>query len=675
MNDRHPSEDPYPPTPDADYAPYGSYDSQGVPYGNGSHTGYDGYDAYATGGVATSTASFTADGGYATDPLTTGGYATGGYEAGGQYGEFATGSFTPGAFAGASDYESDPLFGDLPGSTPSQDGYATGSAYDTGQWSDASAAMGAAHGSPGYDPYGTQQHQGYDNTGHDTGSYATVDSYGTSGQWDATGWAELGQQDQPDLQAPWGTDAYPVQNDQQFPLPDQAVSGYESQGYEATGYDTQGHRVEGLEEFATADTDAAHAYATNGPATDGYVTQGFDPHGFDTHGFDPQHLEADYFASQAFEATGLESSGLPGDYPDAQAYLTAPVAQPGAVEAELADYEHELADIDPHAGFDDAAYSDIAFGTTAADGAESGLPEHAHEGAAHFKDEAEYGDGSAYASDATHEDDTAQGHEAAAPVRPAPVRRSSGSSVSRTRRRTPAKRSALLTVAVPSVCVMGVAGVAAASVGGIGGDNDKQTSASAADGQAVKPSVANNKLDTQLDNLSADTRDFADRASRTQERIDLEAKREAERKRAAEEAARKERLRPKFALPVAQHGLSAYYGQAGVNWMSVHSGIDFPVAYGTQVMAATDGTVRMQYNTSYGNMAIVTAKDGTETWYCHLSSYRVSSGTTVKAGDVIAFSGNSGNSTGPHLHFEVRPGGGAAIDPLAWLRSHGLDPS
>ncbi|CCK27996.1 peptidase [Streptomyces davaonensis JCM 4913] len=244
----------------------------------------------------------------------------------------------------------------------------------------------------------------------------------------------------------------------------------------------------------------------------------------------------------------------------------------------------------------------------------------------------------------------------------------------RSRRRPPAKRSALLTVAVPSACVMGVAGIAAASVGTLTTD-EKDTATTASDAQAVKPSAANNKLDTQLESLSAGADDFADRASRTQERIDLKAEQEAERKKAAEEAARKERLRPKFALPVAQHGLSAYYGQAGINWMSVHSGIDFPVSYGTTVMAATDGTVRTQWNSAYGNMMIVTAMDGTETWYCHLSTYQVASGTTVKAGDPIAYSGNSGNSTGPHLHFEVRPGGGSAIDPLAWLRSHGLEPS
>lgn len=128
-------------------------------------------------------------------------------------------------------------------------------------------------------------------------------------------------------------------------------------------------------------------------------------------------------------------------------------------------------------------------------------------------------------------------------------------------------------------------------------------------------------------------------------------------------------------LPVLQKGLSAYFGQAGVNWMSVHTGIDFPVAYGTTVMAATDGTVATKWNSAYGNMLILTAKDGTETWYCHLSHYVVAPGTTVKAGQPIADSGNSGNSTGPHLHFEVRPGGGAAVDPLPRLRSHGLDPT
>jgi murein DD-endopeptidase MepM/ murein hydrolase activator NlpD len=215
---------------------------------------------------------------------------------------------------------------------------------------------------------------------------------------------------------------------------------------------------------------------------------------------------------------------------------------------------------------------------------------------------------------------------------------------------------------------MGVAGIAAATV--VSPDTGSDSSESQQD---VASTVANTQLDKQLASLTADADDFADRASRTQERLDLKERQAAERKRKAMEAARKEALRPKFALPVTDRGLSASYGQAGVNWMSLHTGIDFPVSYGTPVLAATDGTVSTRWGGAYGNMVVVTAADGTETWYCHLSSAKIRSGT-VKAGDTIAYSGNSGNSTGPHLHFEVHPGGGGAIDPVGWLLSKGLDP-
>jgi murein DD-endopeptidase MepM/ murein hydrolase activator NlpD len=243
-----------------------------------------------------------------------------------------------------------------------------------------------------------------------------------------------------------------------------------------------------------------------------------------------------------------------------------------------------------------------------------------------------------------------------------------GAPVARSRRRKP-KRSALLTVAVPSVAVMGVAAVGAAAVTGVGTAQGSGGKAQA-DGAGKAPTT---QLDRQLAGVSADADDFADRASRTQERIDLKDRQAAAKKKAEEEAARKEALRPKFFLPVTQHGLSAYFGQSGVNWMSVHTGIDFPVMVGTPVRAVTDGTVRTQWNSSYGNMAIVTAPDGTETWYCHLSSTKIRSGK-VQAGTVIAYSGNTGNTTGPHLHLEVRPDGGSPIDPLAWLLKHGLDP-
>ncbi|MYS60583.1 peptidoglycan DD-metalloendopeptidase family protein [Streptomyces sp. SID5468] len=226
----------------------------------------------------------------------------------------------------------------------------------------------------------------------------------------------------------------------------------------------------------------------------------------------------------------------------------------------------------------------------------------------------------------------------------------------------------MLTIAVPSVAVMGVA---AAAVTSVAAEQDAAPAAQAAPDAPVP--VVQTRFDQQLSGLTRNADDFAARAGRAQQRLDLKQRQAAEAKRKEEEARRKEALRPKFALPVTQRGLSAYFGQSGEHWMSVHTGIDFPVSEGTPVMAVTDGTVRTQWNPAYGNMAMVTAPDGTETWYCHLSGTRIRGGR-VQAGTVIAYSGNTGNTTGPHLHFEVRPGGGAPVDPLPWLLEHGIDP-
>ncbi|WP_313896272.1 M23 family metallopeptidase [Streptomyces sp. YIM 98790] len=231
-------------------------------------------------------------------------------------------------------------------------------------------------------------------------------------------------------------------------------------------------------------------------------------------------------------------------------------------------------------------------------------------------------------------------------------------------------------MAAPSLCVLGVTAVAtAAAVGGSDASRaGEDTALGEADPDEATEIAANQEFNTQLEGLTAAADDYADRASRTQGRIDLEEKKAEEARKAKEEAERREAARPKFFLPVEQRGLSAVYGQSGINWMSTHTGVDFPVSYGTPVRAATDGTIRTQWHVSYGNLMILTAPDGTETWYAHLSSYVYYSGS-VQAGTIIAYSGNSGNSIGPHLHFEVRPGGGSTVDPVTWLRGKGLEPT
>ncbi|MFG2643262.1 M23 family metallopeptidase [Streptomyces sp. NPDC048370] len=476
-------------------------------------------------------------------------------------------------------------------------------------------------------------HAGYvGDDAHSTGSFATDPLFGAlpggydaghSGQYDSSQWNGTQQ---------WDTTAY-------------ATTGQ----YDTTQYDTTGQWDASAWNEAQQTGQYETAHFTSYDTTGQWTTPAFETGTYDATAWNYAAPQQDVLVAEPV---------VPQQYTPEYEYIPEPQAE----QPQPAAYE-------------ESAYAETSY-------AETTYEETAYEGDSTY----EHGYEHDYTYEYDHEEPAVETlTESPAAPEPAtasaatagrPVRRSSGGS--RGRRRTPAKRSALLTVAVPSACVMGVAGIAAASVGGLtdpgAGTKDDTKALAAADPASVQPVAANNKLDTQLAALSADARDFGDRASRTQERIDLKARQEAEKKKREEEAARKEALRPKFALPVKLHQLSASYGQAGVNWMSVHTGIDFPVQYGTKVMAATDGTVRTQYNSAYGNMAIVTAPDGTETWYCHLSSTKIRSGK-VQAGDVIAYSGNSGNSTGPHLHFEVRPGGGAAIDPEAWLRSHGLNPT
>ena len=87
-----------------------------------------------------------------------------------------------------------------------------------------------------------------------------------------------------------------------------------------------------------------------------------------------------------------------------------------------------------------------------------------------------------------------------------------------------------------------------------------------------------------------------------------------------------------------------------------HSGIDYGLYLGTPVLAALDGKViRAVYlGTGYGTHVVLEHEDGLQTVYAHLSSFSVCLGQSVREGQEIGRSGNTGNSTGPHLHFEVR---------------------
>ncbi|MFB6550919.1 transglycosylase family protein [Streptomyces sp. NPDC056405] len=118
------------------------------------------------------------------------------------------------------------------------------------------------------------------------------------------------------------------------------------------------------------------------------------------------------------------------------------------------------------------------------------------------------------------------------------------------------------------------------------------------------------------------------------------------------------------------------YHQAGSSWSKgYHTGVDFPVPTGTSVKSVAEGrVVSAGWGGSYGYEVVVRHSDGRYSQYAHLSAISVKDGQSVGAGQRIGRSGSTGNSTGPHLHFEVRtgPGFGSDVDPVAYLRAGGV---
>lgn len=100
----------------------------------------------------------------------------------------------------------------------------------------------------------------------------------------------------------------------------------------------------------------------------------------------------------------------------------------------------------------------------------------------------------------------------------------------------------------------------------------------------------------------------------------------------------------------------------------LHAGTDIGAQYGAEVTAAAAGNVTIAtYGGGYGNYVMISHADGSATLYGHMSSLAVSAGQTVNQGDVIGYVGSTGNSTGPHLHFEVRING-SAVDPMQFFK-------
>lgn len=240
--------------------------------------------------------------------------------------------------------------------------------------------------------------------------------------------------------------------------------------------------------------------------------------------------------------------------------------------------------------------------------------------------------------------------------------------------------------AVPAPTVVGAAALMLAAGGAItlGGGNGGETSkpvefsqASARTTSAVSIALTNrqeavsrdSRRQALADAADADLQDAADAQSVQRDAALQKLAQSAQ--SYADEIAANLWVAP---LPAGSYRLTARFGQFGL-WATTHTGLDMAAPLGTPVRAVTSGVVTsVGYDGAYGNKTVITLADGTEIWYAHQNSYGVSVGQPVTPGQQIGEVGNTGNSTGAHLHIEVRPGAGDPVDPYAALIAHGVQP-
>jgi murein DD-endopeptidase MepM/ murein hydrolase activator NlpD len=130
-----------------------------------------------------------------------------------------------------------------------------------------------------------------------------------------------------------------------------------------------------------------------------------------------------------------------------------------------------------------------------------------------------------------------------------------------------------------------------------------------------------------------------------------------------------------WVLPTVGYTLTARFGQSSGLWAHFHTGLDFAAPTGTPIYAVANGVITFTgWDGSYGNKTVETLDDGTQIWYAHQSFIGVTVGQRVVQSSQIGRIGSTGNTTGPHVHIEVRPGGGQPVDPYPQFLAHGVQP-
>ena len=173
---------------------------------------------------------------------------------------------------------------------------------------------------------------------------------------------------------------------------------------------------------------------------------------------------------------------------------------------------------------------------------------------------------------------------------------------------------------------------------------------------------------------SADRQNAADRANRDSR---AEASKSSSPKTAPTKAApakaapKKAAPKPKYSSPMPGAAITSCYGQ---RWGVLHAGIDFAASENTPIRAVVGGTVSSAgwAYSGYGISVVVDHGNGYLTHYAHMNKAAVKIGQKVSAGNVLGYEGSTGDSTGPHLHFEVHKGMWNQINPAGWLAARGI---
>lgn len=243
--------------------------------------------------------------------------------------------------------------------------------------------------------------------------------------------------------------------------------------------------------------------------------------------------------------------------------------------------------------------------------------------------------------------------------------------------RTGARATSVARAAVPAGAALALIVTMSSSVGASGATADGM---SATASTALAAALADRT--SAADALSVSTVDArAEAADLTRERSEQRAQRAAADRQAIAERKAKAKAKAKkkaaaiaaahrWVAPVKQPNLTSSFG---FRWGRLHAGLDFGAVVGTPLHAMSTGTVtKAGWGGGYGMKVEITYWDGTVSYFAHMSQIEVAQGEKVTPGQVVGKSGNTGNSTGPHLHLEIHPGGGEAVDPKPWFTKRGL---